>query len=102
RPEAAAAAPASQDSGVPSLDAGVPALDAGPVAAPGLLTDPQDAGAAPTALPSLDPPAAPSPAAPPAPTTTVVQVPMPFVQSTESSDPWEGLRAIIPGIPTGG
>ena len=81
------------DAGVPSLDGGAPAvvpaseLDAGPTAAVAATEDP----------PALAPAA---PAAPP--TTTVVQVPMPFIQASESSDPWAGLREIIPGIPTGG
>ncbi|MCA9574621.1 MAG: mechanosensitive ion channel, partial [Myxococcales bacterium] len=81
---------AALDAGVPFVDASVAEEvaeplepDAGPATAPVETTAPPEAGGA-------------------APTTTVVQVPMPFVQASESIDPWAGLREVIPGIPTGG
>jgi hypothetical protein len=86
----------AMDAGVPSdalPDAGLP--DASVAAPAALVVDasvPADAGVLPVV----------APVPPPAPTTTFVQVPMPFVPPTEVGDPWEGLREIIPGIPTGG
>lgn len=92
-PPLSAAAPL--DGGAPLVsppDAGAP----DPVA-PGVLAATAggvtlDAGAAPT----------PPPAVAPVPTTTFVQWPAPLVPPSEPTDPWAGLRKIIPGIPTGG
>ncbi|MBK6575836.1 MAG: mechanosensitive ion channel [Sandaracinaceae bacterium] len=102
-PSAAPTPLAAPSAASEAMDAGVPSEalpDAGPpdasVAAPAaLVVDagvPADAGVLPVV----------APVPPPAPTTTFVQVPMPFVPPTEVGDPWEGLREIIPGIPTGG
>jgi hypothetical protein len=86
----------AMDAGVPSEalpDAGPPDASAPTPTAPVVDAGvPADAGVVPL----------PAPAPPPAPNTTFVQVPMPFVPPTEVGDPWEGLRKIIPGIPTGG
>ncbi len=86
-----------------TIDAGVPALEVADAGLP-------DASAAPAVVvaedagPAVPPDAAvpPPPVAVVAPTTTFVQLPAPFVPPTEASDPWAGLREVIPGIPTGG